>query len=201
MGSTLESDTRNDDDVFAYLLQGGIDTKLDNGMRIHSALGYYDAGLQGLRPVFDPDEGSGNTLDEFGRYVFDYEIFEFYGELGFQLGDRPAMVFADYVKNSDADEFDTGWAVGGKYGKAGDRGTWELGYVYQDLEADAVIGLLTDSDFGGGGTDVKGHKIMGGYGLGKGWKLNFTYFINEIGENAGNEHDYDRLMLDIGFKY
>ncbi len=110
-------------------------------------------------------------------------------------------VFADYVNNSDADEFDTGWAAGLLVGGAKAKGTWEASYAYQDLEADAVLASLTDSDFGGGGTDNSGHVLRGAYALGDRWNLAFSYFINTIDENAGNEQDYDRLQLDMNFKY
>jgi hypothetical protein len=64
-----------------------------------------------------------------------------------------------------------------------------------------VLGLLTDSDFGGGGTDTRGHVLHGAYALGDKWNLGFSYFINEAGEDAGAEVDYDRAQLDLNFKY
>ena len=205
MGTFLESDSRREDEL-AIAAQLGYRTTVGDGMKLTAGLGYYSIGVQGFAPIFDPEDGFGNSLDDQGRYLFDYNEVELFAELGFSLAERPASLFFDYVKNTDADDFDTGWAIGGKYGKAGARGTWEMGYVYQDLEADAVLGLVTDSDFAGGGTDGRGHKITAGYGLGKGWKLNLTYFITETGGDAedrgeGTERDYDRLQLDIGFKY
>jgi hypothetical protein len=32
-------------------------------------------------------------------------------------------------------------------------------------------------------------------------RLNGTYFMNEIGRAAMNERDYDRLQLDISFRF
>ena len=43
---------------------------------------------------------------------------------------------------------------------------WSLGWAYQDIEADAVYGVLTDSDFVGGGT-IKGHKLSTSYAFNK----------------------------------
>jgi len=59
------------------------------------------------------------------------------------------MLFADYVYNLDPDENNTGYAFGFVFGAAKAKGTWQLGYTYEKLEADSVFGLLTDSDFGG----------------------------------------------------
>ena len=75
------------------------------------------------------------------------------------------------------------------------------GYAYQDLEADAVIATFTDSDFGGGGTDGKGHVIELNYALRDRWTLGFRYFLNERGADADNEHDYNRLQADVVFAY
>ena len=99
------------------------------------------------------------------------------------------------------DEFDTGWATGFKIGKAKKPGSWDFGYIWQDLEADAALGLLTDSDFGGGGTDAFGHILKGSYAIAHNWNARFTYFINQRDENAGDKKSFDRLQLDLNFKY
>ena len=43
------------------------------------------------------------------------------------------------------------------------KGSWQLQYQYEDLEADATLGLVTDSDFMGGGTDGNGSKLSAKY--------------------------------------
>ena len=78
-----------------------------------------------------------------------------------------------------------------------------MAYQYQDLEKDAILGLTSDSDFAGGGTDGKGHRLSGAYGLNKRWKVGFTWFIdNEAGEgNLESPLSYDRIQIDTSFKY
>ena len=88
-----------------------------------------------------------------------------------------------------------------RVGAAKAKGTWEISYTYQDLERDAVFGLWTDSDFGGGGTDTRGHVIRSAYALSDRTNMALAYFINQIGDNAGTETDYNRLQLDVNFKY
>ena len=171
-----------------------------DGMKLKLGGGYFDyLQAEGETPFFD-GSGAGNILDAGGNYVNDFNQLEFFGELGTDWAGRPASLFVDYVTNTDADDFDTGWALGGKYGKASNPGTWEVMYVYQDLEANAVVGTFTDSNFGGGGTDGTGHVIKAGYALSKNLTLKLTYFLNERGENAGNERDYNRLQADVQFK-
>ena len=88
-----------------------------------------------------------------------------------------------------------------KYGSAKKKGTWDITYFYKKLEADATIGLLTDSDFAGGGTDAKGHVFSATYAFHNNWNFKATYFINQIDLASGDPKDYDRLMLDLNFKF
>ena len=113
----------------------------------------------------------------------------------------PLGLYADFVQNQDADDLDTGYIIGAKLGKAKNRGSWQVQYQYQDLEADATFGLFTDSDFMGGGTDGKGHKLGAAYALQKNWSLGFTYFDGTKGMDLGEDVDYSRLMIDTKFKY
>ncbi len=75
-----------------------------------------------------------------------------------------------------------------------------MGYIYQDLGANAVVGAYTDSDFGGGTSDASGHTVSGSY-LFNGWFFNLRYIIGKRGEAAGQLRDYNRLMTDINFRY
>ena len=74
--------------------------------------------------------------------------------------------------------------------------------AYLGADPFLYFGFFTDSDFIGGGTDGKGHIFRGSYALTKNVSLGGTLFINERGENStGSPEDYDRLMLDVEFKY
>ncbi len=103
--------------------------------------------------------------------------------------------------NTDADDNDTGWVAGVQLGEAKGKGSWQLGYAWQALEADAVFAGLTDSDFAGGVTDNKGHRIQGSYALTDKWILGLTYLINESLVDTGPGLDYNRFQLDMSFKY
>ncbi len=156
-----------------------------------TGLGYYDIPTKGKNSFFgDDDEFFGNSFEcsdpgdtSSCAYKFDYEEVEVFADLGLSLFDRPLNLFAVYVQNQDADDYDVGWVAGATYGKASGKGTWQMAYQYQDLEKDAILGLTSDSDFAGGGTDGKGSRLSGAYGLNKRWKVGFTWFIdNEAGE-------------------
>ena len=73
-------------------------------------------------------------------------------------------------------------------------------YNYRDLEADAVLGVFTDSDFIDGGTDGRGHEFGFDYQIVKGVKTGATYFDNQRRLSLGAK-DYQRLQLDLVFDF
>ncbi|HLF11316.1 MAG TPA: putative porin [Gammaproteobacteria bacterium] len=181
--------------------QFGYRGMLDSGARLTAGLSYYDyLETQGQTPFYD-GTGNGNRLDLAGDYLRDFNELELFAELALTVAERPLTVFADLVNNTEADGADTGFALGASFGEVSRPGTWRVGYLYQDLEADAVIATFTDSDFAGGGTDGRGHVFEFSYGLRERWTLGLRYFLNERGADAGNEHDYNRLQADVSFAY
>lgn len=209
-GNALESDGKHDNQQFIWGLQGGVKIALGSAS-LSAGIGYYDIPIKGETSFYgDDDDFFGNSFDCSDQtdlsscvYKYDYEEFEVFANLGMNIFDMPLDIFADFVQNQAVDEYDTGYVVGAKLGKASGRGTWQVAYQYQDLEKDALLGLVSDSDFAGGGTDGKGHRLTGAYGLNKQWKLGFTWFIdNEAGEgNLDSPLSYDRFMIDTVFKY
>jgi len=208
VGTWLESDTKGANDSYSWGGQLGYKGSIA-GARVSIGGGYYNFDTQGKNAFFgDDDDFFGNSFECANPadlstcvYEYDYNLIQGFADVSMSIGNMPVSVFFDYVVNDDADDEDTGYVAGVKLGKTSGRGTWDLSYAYQDLEADAVLGLITDSDFGGGGTDAEGHILKGAYGLNKKWKVGFSYFINEVDESTGNKHDYDRIMIDTQFKY
>jgi len=199
-GMWVEERAAADDSI---LLGGqfGYRRTLDSGLRVTAGASYYDyLETQGQTPFWD-GAAAGNRLTPAGRYLNDFNLTEVFGELGFKAGEHPITLFADYVTNSEATDQDTGFALGASFGEAVGQGTWRFGYAYQDLEADAVIGTFTDSDFAGGGTDGKGHVVDFNYAFRNRLVFGLRYFLNERGAAAGAEQDYNRFQADVGFNY
>ena len=73
----------------------------------------------------------------------------------------PVSTFADWVHNTGASTNDNGFQIGLKVGKAKKpldlKEGWEGGYYFERLDPDATFGAFTDSDFGNGGTNHRGH--------------------------------------------
>lgn len=201
LGSFWVDERSNDDESLLLGGQLGRRGTFGGGVRYTAGIGYLDyRNTQGHTPFYN-GEGQGNRVDGMGSYIGDFNIVELFGQLDFEIANRPLRLFADLVENIEADAAESGFALGAFYGDMSGRGTWEVGYAYQDLEADAVVATFTDSDFAGGGTDGKGHVFEVGYGLADRWSLALTYFLNERGSDAGNERDYNRLQADVNFRY
>lgn len=203
LGTWVESDSNKLNQEFSYGVQAGFRVPFADSFELIAGIGYFKFDTAGNPSFFgDEDDFFGNSFDPQSlTYIYDYHEVEAFAELNFDFLGRPMSVFADYVVNTDADEDDSGYAFGVIHGAAKDPGSWEFGVTYEDLEADAVLGLLTDSDFGGGGTNAKGYILSGTYALRKNWNASVSYFINDIGINTGQPRDFDRLQLDLGFKY
>ena len=215
LGTYLDSDTRKSNDNFTWGAQIGASGEI-GGAKVKGGVAYYSSDTEGHTTNFgdptDPGDYFGNTAVEASglpcgstgaacQYLYDYNLTEVFAEAAFEVGGLSTLVFFDYVKNSDPSDNDTGWTAGTKIGQAKDRGEVQFSYYYADKEADSMLGLLTDSDFGGGGTDSKGHWLQLNYGINKTWTIGAQYFINEIDQNSGSERDYDRLMIDTQWKW
>jgi Putative porin len=181
--------------------QFGYRHTLDDGMRVTVGASYYDyLETQGRTPFWD-GEPVGNRVDAAGNYLNDFNLAELFAELNLKAGERPVTVFADYVVNKEAAAADTGFALGASLGDVTKQGDWRIGYIYQDLEADAVVATFTDSDWAGGGTDGNGHVVEFNYGFRDRLVFGLRYYLNERGAEIGNEHDFNRLMADVVFNY
>ncbi len=215
-GSFLESDSKNNNDSFAWGTQFGA-TGTIGDLKLTGGVAYYDIEAKGKSTSFgdpsDPGDFFGNTAVEAGglacgtnagtqcEFLYDYQLTEVFAEASFELGSLPVSVFADYVNNGDASVDNTAWSVGTKIGQTKDRGQMQFSYFYADKGADSMLGLVTDSDFGGGGTNSKGHWLQFNYGVSKSWTIGAQYFINEIDLNSDSKRDYDRLMIDMQWKW
>jgi hypothetical protein len=197
---------------------------IGGGGRLTLAASYFDHGaVEGYNAVQDaalPGNAFGNTTTTSADIcrmglttciADDFNIYEGLAELTFQVGGKPLTFVADYAKNTAADfgttfkGLDTAYAFGAQYGRVSAFNTWELGYLYQKIENDALYAQWIDSDFGGGSTGTKGHVFRIGYGFGRNFRFNTTYFMNDTNIDvpttiAGvpiTERKYKRLQLDL----
>lgn len=196
------------------LFGGQIGTRLPLGeSSLTLAAHYYDLSAGQGRAPFYANNPNGNTTVDVASgsstvavLANDYQVVNLSAEFNATLGAWPLQLWADVAQNQDADDFDTAWAAGVLFGKAGNYRTWDFGAAYQVVEKDALFAQLIDSDFAGGNSDSEGIVLRAGYAPVRNWLLNATYFINQRNVDVGNsvgqtQVDYDRLQLDFNVKF
>lgn len=201
--SYIDSDSKSDYDEAYWGAQVGAKFALFDNMKLTAAAGYLDIPTKGLPAIYDGDFFGNSSVVENGEDVYEYDYTLYHGSLGlsFELFDMPMAVYGDFVQNDDADDYDTGYIAGIKLGSAKKKGSWQVAYQYEQLEANATLGLVTDSDFMGGGTDGEGSKLGAKYMLDDKWYIGATYFDGNTGVDLGGDDNYQRLQVDTGFKY
>ena len=200
---TWIDESKSADDVLLLGAQLGLQRSVLSNASLTAGVGYYQyTGIEQYTaydgpPEAAPEEIGGNRLTAEGRYVSGFDLLEGFAQLKFPTAQGSATLYGSYVQNLAASDYDTGYIFGAKLGV----GDWSIGWAYQELEADAVYAILTDSDFAGGGTDSQGHKLSASYSLSKKVKLGATLFLNDRDRDLGDDDDYQRLMLDLVIKY
>ena len=199
-GFSAEERSSNDDSLL-YVVQAGMKFPLTDAATLTAGAGYFAyTDTIGNSPFYN-GRAKGNSVDADGNYVYDYENTELFAELSTKVGGWPLKVYAHATQNGDPSTEDSAFAVGAKLGSAKKDGEMEFSWTYMDIEADAVIGTFNDSDFGGGGTDSDGHMLKAKYAVSKKIFIGGTLFVNNVDRFQGTEHDYNRLQLDVEFKF
>ncbi len=206
-GYFLAEERSAGDDTMLYSGQLAAEMELgENAKLLVGASLYYWDRIEGEAPLFDAEDGFGNDTVDVGtadspslQYAGGFEEVEGFAKLSLDAG-VPVTVYGQVVSNGAADSDGSGFLAGFTLGKAKAPGSFAFGYNYRELEANAVVGAFSDSDFIGGGTDGKGHKIGAAYQVASNWQLAATYFKSEIGLSGGGT-DYDRLQLDLVAKF
>ncbi|MFH2037702.1 MAG: putative porin [Candidatus Zixiibacteriota bacterium] len=221
-GLWVDQDSKKED---VSLLGGqGIVKFYLNEKKTSVALGgsyYLYNNLKGHKALYEVDNAKGNSvdivydttyyvtygndtalggIDEYHTYQNDYDLIEAFLEVSHKFENTPVTVMFDYVTNTAADSLENGWLAGIHIGKAKNPGSWDLRYIYREVEKDAVVGAFTDSDFRGGGTDANGHEFGGNYMVTKNAAFGVTYFANTIGLDA-EEENFGRLQIDLQLKF
>jgi hypothetical protein len=145
-----------------------------------------------------------NALGGNDRELEDLKIINYYASVNFlsnipSLGTQNVKIFGDIAHNTAAQDYESlngasydessrntprgdenmAFSIGSVIGKAKDPGTWEAGYEYYYVEANAVNGAFSESDLGVGGTNNQGHKLSFKYMIHKNIELNLTAWLVE----------------------
>ncbi len=193
-------------DANIFGLQAGMKFPLLGGETVLAA-NYYECGACKDNSPLYANNANGNTTYRVGTSTtnllrYGYDIVELSAQMGVTVANLPLTFWANYAQNmADDVEYDTAYAVGAMVGKASNAKTWEAGVLYQSIDKDALFGQWLDSDYGDGKTDADGWVLKAGYAPVKNFTMNATYFLNTLNKDVGVELDYNRLQLDLNYKF
>ncbi len=96
---------------------------------------------------------------------------------------------------------DSAWNLTVQFGKPALQtfGDWQAGFGYRYVESDAVVDGFTDSDFGGGGTNVQGFTLGGNMALSSAVRIGLRWMSSD--EIIGAPLSTDTLQLDLNAKF
>ncbi|WAC21776.1 putative porin [Luteolibacter sp. SL250] len=128
--------------------------------------------------------------------------------LGFDESEVASRAFSDgrpgrTLLNSP-DDFqggDLAWNVAFQVGKPGltSKGDWVASLGYRYVESDAVLDGFTDSDFGGGGTNLKGFTLGGAYAISPNVRIGARWMSAD--EIDGPPLATDTIQFDINARF
>jgi len=216
-------------DPYVYGFQTLLESKWSPKFETSLSVAVFDiVHSDSLSAKAQPFYNSGNTRDANGFLLYDYNPIIGTASATYKLasfplykGEFPLKAIGEYMDNPGAPVNNQAFRVGGTLGKAGKRGTWELNYRYQRLEADAWLDALEDDDNGAfyasgnpqmtgtgktsgwyGGTNVRGHLVQGTYSFTDYFNFTFTYYLNDLIINApGQSSGASHFMADLMWKF
>lgn len=158
---------------------------------------------------------NGNRRYASGVLQNEFRVQEITAELSFWLLKLPVRLQGTFIENTAAldtlstpKKGDKGSQIGAILGKASTKGTWEAAYFVKDIETDATVADVADSDFGNGGTGRKGSIMWFGYAVEDYATASVKYFITELedealspGTGVGKPNDLNRLQVDFNVKF
>lgn len=177
----------------------------DSGVQLTHALGYFDYSDYTRSSNFLVSGTSlarGNTVASSGTSLAagDFNILQIYNDANLKVGSLPVKLFSDVFTNlrdqtPDPDDRSFGYQYGLRLGEAKKKGSWEALYYYGYVEANAVVGAFSESDFGAGHANKRGSVAKLGYKLTDSMKLGFgAYFVNNV---TGADDETRRFQTDL----
>lgn len=203
------SATARDDQLSMYGAQGAARIEFMPEVALTLGLSYY--GYQNIQgqPVVDimnaTPSSYGNTTRKVvsGKttntlWATDFREVQPFAQLDVWCWGLPVSLYLQGIQNLAADDLNAGYMTGVTVGKARNPDTWELGASYAKLEKDATLGMWTDSDRWGGGTNGEGYKLYAKYMFLKNLMGQITYFNDNKGIAAANGGTgYERWQMDL----
>jgi len=210
----LDEVSKSSRDPFLYGAQAIWDSKWTPQIGTSFGVAFYDiVNKENLLATYDSNVGNtlvgGALVNNYNPIVLDGSVTYTLDSFPFYNGKFLIRFAAEYMNNPGADNDNEGYWAAITFGKSGKKGTWDISYRYQRLEADAWWDQVVDDDNiafvnGGfaGGTGVKGHLVKINYSMTDALTFTFTCYMNDLINAApGAKTDALHAMADIVWKF
>jgi hypothetical protein len=187
-----------DDDSNLIALEAINSSKLGSTKLTYGASYFMWGNMKGFTPLVNEEDSFGNSLNPDGTYTEDFSVVQAFMKASFNF-DLPVSIYMNMVTNTEAEENNAGFLIGATIGKAKKTGSFQIDVNFRELESDATVGALSDSDVWGGGTNGKGLIISTKYQAAKNLQIAATHMLNEAGLEEST--DYSRTQLDLIAKF
>jgi len=175
------------------------------------AVGYYNwLHLQNAPLLYSATKSYGNnTISADGArfYLSDFDLLNATASFTLKGARVHTTLSGDVVLNTAAEtnpatdeKDDLGWRAGAEFSFSSSPLDWSLGYSYRVLEADATLGVLTDSDHVGGGTNFSGHGISLSLKPMSAVRLGGTLLLDTKDPDHA-KLNYQRLQIDLAASF
>lgn len=164
-------------------------------------LGFGSFGFTGLKDIPPTNitasgKANGNTLDINGNYPTNFDIQQEFLEIKKRVGTVDVAAFYERLENIDTDTLNKAHTYGVQLAYK----AWALNWAYEEIQKDAVVGLFTDSDFGGGVTSSRGSVWSLAYKFTKKVTMQYTVYKTENSIDIAPAA-YDRSHLDLSMVF
>jgi hypothetical protein len=140
---------------------------------------------------------------------YGYSLRDLLGVYNTNIMGVPTKAYYEYVINKDVNHNNTGYVAGAEIA-SGDMIPWSkneitLGYNYRRVETDAVLGIWSDGDFDGGGTDAMGGKFYAKVMVGDNLWVSLQQYNDqgnlEAEATGGHYSLFQRTQVDLNAKF
>lgn len=136
-----------------------------------------------------------------GRYNYNYDVTAIGLEYGYKAS-IPITLFIEGANNNKASKDDAALIYGIRLNKVKKQGDWSMSVDSREVESDATLASLTDSDSMMGGTNGRSVNTSIGYGLDDNSNLMATYYMGEKNIASGQTKvDRNRLHVDLSVRF
>jgi hypothetical protein len=197
-------------DATIVAVQPGFNWKINDKTKLKLAGTVYEFNsVQGGEALSDTQTTNTRETSAAGvsQYKYDYDSLAGSAELSFL---EPMFiknyvpylaVFGDFVNNDNPPNDEQAWLVGLKFGKekVSDWKDWQFKYQRRNIDTDAWLDSLPDSDVLSGATGVHADEYILSFGLNKNATLDFDLYNSDV--NTGTKTPQRLYQVDLNFKF